>query len=224
METGTVLYGRRSAFVQLLCPAPKRHLQRLIAKYGLASGLDIGCGGGSPLTSMRNDRFHSTGIDIDEKCIQICKSRNTHDELIIGDFRSFEFDRQFDVVVLSHVIEHFSRDEGMRVITRIEALAKRLIYIETPNGFLEQTDWDGNIFQRHLSGWFPHDFEGRGYTVFGAGPQWFARPMGQSSFLPAPIERAITRTLQWYYFRRPNKAAAIAAIKYFDELGNLRKV
>lgn len=214
-------YPKRRFWIQWICPAPKRYLQAMITRLGLKSGLDIGCGGGSLLTAVRSDTFESTGIDISAASINRSKANNVHDHYLVGDFRTAAFPRTYDVVVLSHAIEHFTRDDGLEVIRRIEQLAKRLIYIETPYGFLEQTDYDGNPFQRHLSGWFPHDFEGRGYTVFGSGLRGLTGPMGKPIFLPSSMVQTINRSLQWYLFRRPERAATIAAIRYIDEQGNI---
>jgi nucleoside-diphosphate-sugar epimerase len=118
----------------------------------------------------RGPGFTSTGIDIDATSIEQPKAKGIHDVFIFGDFMTTDLQRTFDVVALSHVIEHFDRDTGLRVLQRLEQLSSCLIYVETPNGFPEQTDCDGNPYQRHLSGWFPHDFESRGCTVFGSGP------------------------------------------------------
>lgn len=217
-------YQLRSDLVQAICPSPKRNLQRLILRLGLKTGLDIGCGSGSLLTAVRSATFRSTGIDASPECIERCRSADIHDEYICADFRTMPLDRTFDVVVLSHVIEHFTRDEGMDVLRCVEALAKHLVYVETPFGFLEQTDYDGNPFQRHLSGWFPADFRARGYTVFGSGPRGLTRPMGKPRFLPGPMVRTIGRCAQWFYFRRPERASTIAAIRYTDEYGNIRSL
>jgi ubiquinone/menaquinone biosynthesis C-methylase UbiE len=217
-------YSRRASFVQALCPAPKRYLQQLISRYALETGLDIGCGRGSPLTSLRSGRFKSTGIDVDAGAIAAARANDSHDEYIQGDFRTHSFPGRFDVVVLSHLIEHFERDDGVEVMRRIERLAKRLIYVETPNGFLEQTDFDGNPFQRHLSGWFPHDFASRGYNCFGEGMRGLTGPQGRPAFFSASVTRAINRMTQWYYFRHPESASTIAAIKVIDERGSVRQL
>ena len=219
-----VAYDSRSNVVQYLCPAPKRHLQKSILRHGLKTGLDIGCGEGSPLTSLRSSHFISTGIDIDAKSIEHARLRGLHDEYILGDFMTMELERGFDVVVLSHVIEHFDRDTGWRVLQKIEGISRHLIYVETPNGFLEQTGYDGNPFMRHLSGWFPHDFQSRGYTVYGSGPKWLCVPMGNKRLMPSSLRQLISRLLQWHYFRRPAKAGTIAALRFVDRAGNLRTV
>lgn len=145
-----------------------------------------------------------------------------HDDYLLGDFMNVTLDKTFDVVVLSHVIEHFDRDTGWQVLHRLEQLSRHMVYVETPNGFMEQTDYDGNPFQRHLSGWFPHDFESRGYTVFGSAPLWLRRPMGAPRPLPQLLCRNLPRLFQWYYFRRPRLAGTIAGIRFKDSAGNLR--
>jgi hypothetical protein len=220
----TPAYPARSALIQFLCPAPKRHLQSLILKLGLKTGLDIGCGEGSPLTSLRGSNFTSTGIDIDAKSIEHARLRELHDEYLLGDFMTMKLERAFDVVVLSHVIEHFDRDTGWRVLQRLEQISRHLVYVETPNGFLEQTDYDGNPFMRHLSGWFPHDFQARGYTVYGSGPKWLCASMENKRLMPSSLRHLISRLLQWHYFRRPSKAGTIAGLRFVDRASNLRNV
>jgi len=218
-----LLYPSRPAWVQLVCPAPKRYLQELIRTNDLRTGLDIGCGEGSPLASLRATAFRSTGIDISSENLAASRDRNTHDEYILGDFRSAKLDGKFDVVVLSHVIEHFTRDEGEKVLRRAESLAQRLVYVETPNGFLEQLATAQNPFEQHLSGWFPHDFEARGYTVFGSGPYFLRNRLISGGTIPGHLAALIGRALQRWYFRRPTHAAIIAAIRLVDERGNIRR-
>ncbi|HVN31492.1 MAG TPA: class I SAM-dependent methyltransferase [Thermoanaerobaculaceae bacterium] len=217
------LYPRRPGWVQLVCPAPKRYLQELIRTNDLRTGLDIGCGEGSPLAALRARGFRSTGIDIYSENIASARARSTHDEYLLGDFRTAAFPGRFDVVVLSHVIEHFTRDEGEEVLRQAESLATRLVYVETPNGFLEQLRTDRNPFERHLSGWFPHDFEARGYTVFGSGPRFLRSALLSGGPVSGPLSGVIGRALQRWYFRRPVHAAIIAAIRLVDEGGNVRR-
>lgn len=220
----TIAYASRSNVIQFLCPVPKRHLQELILKHGLKTGLDIGCGEGSPLTSLREFGFKSTGIDIDAASVERARAKGVHDDYIEGDFMTMKLEQAFDVVVLSHVIEHFDRDTGWRVLQRMEQISRHLVYVETPNGFLEQTDYDGNLFMRHLSGWFPHDFSSRGYAVYGSGPKWLCAPVERKRLMPSSLRRFISRLLQRHYFRRPSKAGIIAGFRFVDDAGNLRIV
>ncbi len=218
-------YAIRSALIQAICPAPKRYLQQLIIRFGLKTGLDIGCGVGSPLTSLRRIAgFKSVAIDADQAAIDFSRTRNLHDEYILGSFLSARFSNRFDVVVMSHVIEHFDRDNGMEVLRKAEDLANHLVYVETPFGFWEQIDNGGNPWQRHRSGWFPHDFESRGYSVFGAGLQIFGRLSHSSNWGVRETVRLVDRGTQWIVFRRPQIAREIAAMRYLDAAGNTRAI
>ena len=71
-------------------------------------------------------------------------------------------------LTLFDVIEHFPKRQGFELLERCERLTCKYIVVFTPNGFVEQGPEHGNEFQRHLSGWFIHDFEGLGYAVRGA--------------------------------------------------------
>jgi hypothetical protein len=156
--------------------------------------------------------------------LEVSRQRGLHDDYVLGDIRTVAFEHRFDVVVLSNVIEHFSRDDGMDLLRRVESLASRIVYIETPNGFREQPDLNGDPAQRHFSGWFPHDFEGRGYTVLGSGIRGLRGVAGRARFFPEAVVKTIERMLQWFILRRPRWAGTLAAIRFVDEHGNMRSV
>jgi hypothetical protein len=211
-------------WVQKVCPAPRRLLQALIVEHGLRSGLDIGCGESSPLSSLRTRGFRSAGLDMSLARLEVSRQRALHDEYILGDVRKGTFEHRFDVVVMSNVIEHLSREDGMGLLQRVESLAARLVYIETPNGFREQPDLDGDPAQRHLSGWFPHDFEGRGYTVLGSGIRGLRGVAGKARLFPEGVVRSLERASQWYILRRPRKSGTLSAIRLVDDHGNVLTV
>jgi hypothetical protein len=211
-------------WIQKFCPGPRRFLQALILQDHLRTGLDIGCGESSALSGLRTLGFRSTGLDVSPTRLEVSRQRDLHDEYILGDIRELTFEHRFDVVVLSSVIEHLSREDGMDLLRRVESLASRIVYVETPNGFREQADLDGDPAQRHFSGWYSHDFEGRGYTVLGSGIQGLRGVAGRARILPESIVRLFERSLQWFVFRRPRRAGTLAAILCRDERGNLRTV
>ena len=127
------------------------------------------------------------------------------------------------MVVLSHVLAHFPRDDALKVLQRGEKIASRLIYIETPFGFLEQVAHDGNTLQRHLSGWYPHDFYARGYSIFGSGHRLLRGPFGKPLF-PENLTRTIELSTQRARFRRPYGSHSISAFRLVDEFGNVRSI
>jgi SAM-dependent methyltransferase len=136
--------------------------------------LDIGCGGLSPLSVYR-PKLKTVGIDAFPEAIQEAKSRDAHDFYILADVLNDSLDdilsqfkgEKFDLVTLYGVIEHFPKRSGYDLLERCEKLTNKYILLQTPNGFVEQGPEFGNENQRHLSGWFPQDFEGLGYKVYG---------------------------------------------------------
>jgi hypothetical protein len=214
------------SWIQRVCPTPKRYLAQLVMRFGLKTGLDIGCGESSPLTPLRAHGFRSIGVDASSERIENAKRRDLHDDYYCADIRTFPLGSlpPLDVVVMSHVIEHLNREEALNLLRTVEQSARRLVYVETPRGFVEPGYYDGNVLQRHLSGWFPWDFEGRGYTVFGSGLGWRRGPQAGASILPELLIRWTERLCQRFVFRRPGWGSVIAAIRYQDEDGNIRRI
>jgi hypothetical protein len=138
---------------------------------------DIGCGSSSPLSEFRST-LTTIGIDADAHAIEQAKAGDVHSLYLQMDVLKEDLDkilsatggsgRKFDLVTLFGVIEHFPKRLGYELLEKCEQLTSKYILLETPNGFVEQGPEFGNELQRHLSGWFPHDFEGMGYKVFGA--------------------------------------------------------
>ncbi|MSP96930.1 MAG: class I SAM-dependent methyltransferase [Betaproteobacteria bacterium] len=169
--------------------------------------LDIGCGSYSHLSGFR-PRITTVGIDAFPAAIELAKANNVHDHYIVADVLRFNpieilsrFERKFDLVTLYGVIEHFPKRAGYELLEKCEELTSKFILLETPNGFVEQGPEYENQFQRHLSGWFPHDFEGLGYKVFGttgtkylrgyaALPKYRIKGLGALDFALARLLRA----------------------------------
>lgn len=78
-----------------------------------------------------------------------------------------ETGKKVDAVVSIQNIEHLEKSSGIELIQNLETIAKKLIIIETPNGFVAQSGTLENPFQEHLSGWSVGDFEKLGYKVLG---------------------------------------------------------
>jgi 2-polyprenyl-3-methyl-5-hydroxy-6-metoxy-1,4-benzoquinol methylase len=138
---------------------------------------------------------------------------NAHDEYVECNFLEFSTDRRFDVVVLSQVVEHFTKADGLKALDRAEQLASKLVYVSTPNGFLEQPELDGNPHQKHLSGWTVNDFDKLGYEVFGTGIKGLRGPVGKPVFGLEKLVRLLERLTRWYAYRHPQSAFGLSAVK-----------
>jgi SAM-dependent methyltransferase len=193
----------------------------LVVSSGCRNVLDVGCGQNSFLSSLREIGVRTTGIDADPKTIEQAERLNLHDAYICGNIFDVRIDKDFDAVVCSHVIEHFTREDGLQLLIWLEKISRKLLYIETPVGFLAQGAIDRNVYQRHLSGWYPADFRARGYRVYGSGIRFLRGNVGKARFLPESITRTIERLGQNIIFRAPSIAHALSAIRYLDTEGNL---
>jgi 2-polyprenyl-3-methyl-5-hydroxy-6-metoxy-1,4-benzoquinol methylase len=151
------------------------YTRRLVEAHDCKVAVDIGCGSSSHLSQFR-PKILTVGIDAFPEAIARAKVNNVHDHYIVADIlrtdihellRQIEQVGPVDIVSLYEVIEHLPKSAGFELLERCEQLTKKFVILETPNGFVEQGPEFGNEFQRHLSGWFIHDFVGLGYKVFG---------------------------------------------------------
>lgn len=150
------------------------YITRLAADTDCSSALDIGCGERSFISRFR-PRIRTVGLDAFEGAIESSKRMDLHDDYMLANIIETSVDdllcrnggRKFDIVIMSDVIEHLPKRIGIEVLEKCEELTQKYIILQTPYGFMEQGPEFGNVYQRHLSGWFPDEFRGLGYTVAG---------------------------------------------------------
>jgi SAM-dependent methyltransferase len=95
-----------------------------------ATALDIGCGGGFPVTAALARKASVTGVDI--SCVQIEEARKRLPSVrfIVGDIMSQNFEpSSFDAVVSFYTLFHIPRDEH-------NTLFERVAYWLRPGGYL----------------------------------------------------------------------------------------
>ena len=76
--------------------------------------LDLGCGYGSFLSFLQSKKYTNvTGVDISTQEISMCKRLFTSYNFVREDILNFVSltDKKFDVVYLSHVIEHIKKED-----------------------------------------------------------------------------------------------------------------
>lgn len=119
--------------------------------------LEVGAGVGNILKEFQerasafNTKINVLGTEYSTKCIEKCAKIGV--ETIFGDAQTVvELNRTFDLVVLSHVFEHFIDLRGE--LERLSKLLKKdgLIYIEVPG-----------IYRNHMNHYY--DFSFLGYSV-----------------------------------------------------------
>lgn len=183
-------------------------LWRTLDKTGV-SILDVGCGTGQPIKEIsRLKNFFTVGVDLFIPYLKMCKQEKTHDQYVRADVRFLPFRKKsFDIILALHIIEHLSRNNGLKLIKDMERIARKQVIISTPNGPCTTCEFDQNPLYIHKSYWLPEDFEHLGYKVIGYwlriiwGDQGIARKLPQSlhilgiaiSFLFAPLTYFITK-------------------------------
>lgn len=133
------------------------------------SVLDVGCGSNSPLKAVRKT-FYSEGIDIYRPSIMESKRNKIHDKYTIGniqDINKLYQKKSFDAVIAMDVVEHFEKSDALKLLKKMERVARKKIIILTPNGFLGQGHYEDNPHQDHKSGWLAKDLRSLGYKAYG---------------------------------------------------------
>lgn len=164
-------------------PDTETFLKKILNQDKL-SILDVGSGVSSYFEKLGKN-LNITQIDIfaqpQNKLISNCKF-----QFVLGDIRNLSAEAllnlnqgvPFDVVTMIHVIEHLEKDEGIKVLQKLESISSQFIFVETPNGYTEQGEDYGNPFQKHLSGWEAFDFTALGFKVYGTTGTKFLKGYG----------------------------------------------
>ena len=95
--------------------------------------LEIGCGPGGILNAFKKKGHNVTGLDYDDNYSEMIKKKGIN--FINDDFMSNGFKGQYDIIILSHVIEHFL--DLKKIIEKLHQLIKPkgILYILTPGIF-----------------------------------------------------------------------------------------
>lgn len=142
---------------------------------GCDTVLDLGCGPSSPLEYC--EIKYCVGVDAFKPYIKESKRKEIHEVYFLADIRYLEFDENsFDVVIMIEVLEHLTKQDGIKMLAKAEYWAKKKVIVTTPNDWLPQGVKDGNPLQRHRSGWGIDEMLNRGYKAYGmAGWEYLRR-------------------------------------------------
>lgn len=86
--------------------------------------LDLGCGGGIPISrNLADHAIHVTGVDSSPALISLCRSRLPNHEWIVADMRSLSLGRSFDGVLAWDSFFHLKPDDQRRMFAVFAAHA-----------------------------------------------------------------------------------------------------
>lgn len=215
--------SRTSLIVALLKQGfdPNPILFRLALRKALAgcdSVLDVGCGVSGILRQIGAP--NTTGFESYQPDYEEAQRRKTHNQFVQGDARNlpnYFQPKQFDAVIAVDVIEHFAKEDGLKLMQDMEKLARKKVVLFTPKGFLTQRHFADGDLQMHLSGWEPAEMEGYGYRVTGQlGPKILRGEGHILKYRPAVFWGMVSWLCQvaWTWWH-PDQAAAIFCVKTF---------
>lgn len=147
---------------------------RLILLNSPKKVLDLGIGHGINGAGVRNwldvgvkpYTTHIEGVEGFNYRSPLWDCYNVVHECTIQKF--FETDtRQWDMILMTDVIEHFDKLEGIKILQQCKERLTRKghLVIVTPAVWIEQGDAYGNELERHRSLWTPADFQGLGFGI-----------------------------------------------------------
>lgn len=178
--------------------------------------LDVGCGESSPVRQFTREVKYSVGVDSHQPSIDRSRAAFIHTDYRCRNILEIgkEFaPRSFDCVIALDVIEHLTKEDGLRLLDAMESIARRRVVIFTPNGFLPQPAEADNPHQLHVSGWTPDAMRARGYRVIGVGG-W--RPLRGPYALPRRpkfLTERLSLLTERFLETRPERALQILCVK-----------
>lgn len=190
----TVQELTRATYFRLF--AADQTLSRLVGPGDTVA--DVGCSDGRGSEVLGT--LDATGFDIYEPALRAGVAKGRRRRAVLADVRRLPVrDGAFDVVVSLDVVERFPKAEAMAVVAELERVARRLVILLTPNGFVPQPQGEDEPWQEHRCGFDAAELVALGYTVTGrGGPAAGAARTGRSgpgrwgSWRPSPPRRSST--------------------------------
>jgi len=181
---------------------------------GCSTVLDLGCG---PLSIVRRSKAttYKVGVDIFRRYLLECVRERTHDDLVLCDLtKPCIRPKSFDAVVAFEVLEHMTKEQGVALMNHMESAARRLVVVTTPNGHVEQEEYEGNPYQEHRSSWVADDLRSLGYEVIGLnGLKALRGRLGRVIFKPKICGEWLSFISQVLVQSRPERAFQLMGIK-----------
>ncbi len=137
-----------------------------ILKVGYKRVLDVGCGLGQGVASMRNNGIEAYGIDISDKIKQFWEEGNIGQfcQTACADKIPFP-DNHFDLVVCTEVMEHIPEEEVRTVLKEIKRVGTHFFFTIAMSRALHKMPHDGS--EPHICvkspAWWKDVFEELGF-------------------------------------------------------------
>lgn len=140
---------------------------------------DVGCGSGNILSLLEGYPIKIKGIDYSEASIEAARAKVSRSDIVVEKKDVFELDEQFDLVLLSEVLEHIKEDRKLldflysKIVKRggyliLSVPAHRLLYskFDRAVGHFRRYDRGALMSMLEESGFVPLIFWSYGSAIF----------------------------------------------------------
>lgn len=202
-------------FYRKIFPGLIKYLRRELSNCDTV--LDLGCGYNSPIQYC-NVSF-SIGVEFFDPYLQENERKGIHNRYIKGDITKIDFKpKSFDAVIAIDVLEHLYKEDGQKLLKKMEKWARKKIIIFTPNGYVYQDGYDNNPFQEHKSGWNVEELGNLGFKIFGInGWKKLRGYRGIIKYKPTLLWTIISDLTQKITHHFPNLAFQLFSVKQIKE-------
>lgn len=160
LRTTKMPFGSHSVFAQVINQLAIRQPK---------SVLDLGIGYGINGAGVRNWLDHGyepyrtrlVGVEAFPKYRSpLWNCYNTIHEITIHDYLAIEPVELFDCILMTDVIEHFTKKEGIELLSKLKNILtpSGVLLVSTPAVWIKQGAVHGNEHETHKSLWYPYDF------------------------------------------------------------------
>lgn len=146
------------------------------------------------------------------------KRAKIHDDYVLAEINHLCFvSKSFEAVLAIDVLEHLKKVDDISLIKNIEKIAKYAALVFTPNGFLPQSEYDGNILQIHQSGWTVAELKSLGFRVYGInGLKFLRKEEAENRFKPQILFDEVSAVSQKLANRFPSIAFQLLCVKKLE--------
>lgn len=138
-------------------PAIKQAVKAVLRGRCFRKSVDLGCGTGDGGEILRSHTGYLIGVDVDVEALRVAENRGFYDRLVHADARAYGIPWGVDSVFLFDVIEHFPKQDGLRLL---RGLGNRFVMITTP--------WWSTPFlsnPEHVCVWSAEELRAEGFTT-----------------------------------------------------------
>ena len=103
------------------------------------------------------------GVEVNRARAEHTRKFGLYDEVHVLDVTKELPLNEYGVIILSHLIEHLSKEEAFALLARLEKMCTGVIVVACPYG--DTTGLEPMSHDFHISAWVERDFEALGYKT-----------------------------------------------------------